>query len=1792
MSKKKKVARLCSLLLVLALMVSCVPVFALAQESDTTQETVDFLEYLDECVPVIFQNTDTIYLEQYLRMAYGLPEETVFSCEPASVEFMEFADGDRFSITLTARNGHTGTAVIEGEVRYMMPAFSYANTFRVTANMSTLANYNEVAGSYTFPKIDDMSSSEISKGTIRGLKVNTEYDLNLSLEEPSNYDYSFGTKTVSPALAVFRSDDGYTKADRYGAYTVTIPIDSWIGTSFTSDTRYLQLTLIFEGKSNGEGNRSTQVKPGTHTFTAPVQDDPSYYSFTWKKSGSSSTLSSSQSLTVAANANETYVCTIKRNNTKDIDGCLGSDGTWTYTVNVVPEVSFSVKGLTLAANGQPQELVDAQCVGGTVKFLYNQDGSLMSSKITDSRVYVWIESMADSVYQARIPTATEPGTYYLYYRVYPNEGYIGGLGSNTWNYVTAKIEKPKAAVTTVPTAITGLTYNGSAQSLVNAGTAQTTMLYSVTSNTVTAAPANGWSEIVPSKTDAGSYKVWYKAKAEGNYRDSDPGNVVVQINRKPVTVSGITAGDKIYDGTRTAQLNVNSAVISGKISADTLHVAMSGTFADKHAGNGKTVNIDTLELTGSDAGNYQLANTGNQITAIANITPKAVTATVSAQNKTYDGTTGAEVSATAETGISGESLDFSKIGGSFADSTPATSVSVSYTSADFTVSASSNTKISNYAVTYTPASGKVTADIRNAELTNVSVQQIGTMVYDGTSRTPEVDASAVAVNNQTVTFSYSMTENGTYSHQLPQFENAGEYTVWFRASAQYHDTATGSFKVKVEKNTVQTPTATLEKYYTGEALSADIPAGDLYTVSNNGGINAGKYPATLALKDPNNYKWSSTGNSENLNWQFTILQVTNSWIEKPAISGWLYGESGNDPAYTAKFGNDTVKVTYSGTTNTGAAYPESTIKPSQAGTYTAVFELAETANYTGLSSNAIFTIAARALDENSLTVSAESFVYNGTVQTPAVSVAGLAKDVDYTVTYLDSEGNLVEGPTLADTYTLVVTGKNNYCGSLNNKTFTISRRDLSLSADDQTVVYGEAVSCEPDMVTADALASGDAITSVTLTTSDLDVTTEGVIRIDAVTIKDGETDVTASYNITQKLPGTLTITPKPLTVSGITAPDKFYDGTTEVPLNYSNVQLNGIVGTQTLTVTATGTAAVKNVGTGIHVTISDIQLADGSGKAGNYTLSTGSQSSTTVNITKRILGVELDVSDISREYDASNAIDASLAEMAKISLTNVVQGEETLVLPNAVYSYDTKDVGSDKTVTAIVSLTGSGSSNYVLEKTEHMAPGAQITGFAVVVTPDSNQGKTYGDSEPAAYTYTLSRTLPANETLTAPLTRANGENAGTYAYQITEHSNNPNYTLTMVADAPAFTISPLTITETNAVITLGDNVLAYTDAQISYQPASIVVSLGNGTSETLAAEVDYTLSGNRATNVGTYILTVEGVGNYSGNLTRSWKIVPNLDVLDGLSIENVTSDSKESLEFLKESLENADDTNATAEEKQQWEEALRNAESLLLRIAVVEEVLHTDSIENTGSITKDNVALNQKEILEQAQKDYEHALSTYDDNMKESEKQSIREAIQRIEAALNAIANAQAVIDEIHNLPRQVKPDNLEAEAKILEVQKQYEALTEHEKKLADNATRNKLHNLISDLTDYQIIRGNKTKWTKGSGTNLVIVANGSCTKFAYLEIDGRKVSEHHYFLREGSTVITLKAAYLQNLRVGRHTIQVFYTDGQTDLGYFQIVTPSANPSTGDHILFAAAMLALSAAGLMMLGIGTKKKKV
>ena len=95
----------------------------------------------------------------------------------------------------------------------------------------------------------------------------------------------------------------------------------------------------------------------------------------------------------------------------------------------------------------------------------------------------------------------------------------------------------------------------------------------------------------------------------------------------------------------------------------------------------------------------------------------------------------------------------------------------------------------------------------------------------------------------------------------------------------------------------------------------------------------------------------------------------------------------------------------------------------------------------------------------------------------------------------------------------------------------------------------------------------------------------------------------------------------------------------------------------------------------------------------------------------------------------------------------------------------------------------------------------------------------------------------------------------------------------------------------------------------------------------------------------------------------------------------------------------------------------------------------------------------------------------------------------------------------------------------------------------------------------YQIIDGANSSWTHDSDGNITIRGNGDFSKFTGVKLDGNLIDKSNYTAKEGSTIITLKASYLNTLSAGNHTVEILWTDGSASTTF----TIKANTSDNSN---------------------------
>ena len=875
------------------------------------------------------------------------------------------------------------------------------------------------------------------------------------------------------------------------------------------------------------------------------------------------------------------------------------------------------------------------------------------------------------------------------------------------------------------------------------------------------------------KPDAGSNNATWTFTPDASYGGkytTNTGTATVTVNRKTVMVSGITASDKVYDGTTNAKLNFSNAKFAGILENDTLTVTAKGVFEKADIGKQK-VKISNFKLGGDSAANYVLAESGNQTETTATITAKEVTVTITPNGGTY----GSVVAAAAELSgaVKGENIPvtLTYTGNGY----DATAVPVNVGS--YTVTASIAN--SNYTLT-----GKTTADfVITPKAVTVSGITAKDKVYDGTTDAT-LDCSNAKFDGILKNDKLTVAAKGMFEKAVAGKQNVAisGLTLGGASAANYVLAESGNQTETTANITAKQITVTITP--NGGTYGSVVAA----AAKLSGAVAGENIPVTLTYTG-NNYSSA------------TVPVNAGSYKVTASIANSNYTLTGNT---TADFVITPKTVTVSGITAKDKVYD---------GTNDATLDCSN-AKFDGILKNDKLTVAAKGMFEKAVAGKQN------------VAISGLTLGGASAANYVLAErGNQTE------------------------TTATITAKEVTVTITSNGGTYGSVVAAAAKLTGA---VDGDNV-PVTLTY------TGNGYNDTAVPVNAGSYTVTASiansnYTLTENTTANFVITPKPVTVTGITANDKVYDGTTDAKLNFSNAKFAGILENDKLTVAAKGMFEKAEAGKQ-NVAISDLEL--GGDSVANYVLAeSGNQAETTATITAK--QVTVTITPNGGTYGSVIAAAANLSGAVKGENVPVTLTYTGTANDGTEYNGTTPPTKAGTyTITATIT-----DPNYKLDADTATAE-FTVAKRPATVTPD-NKSKVYEEKDPEL-TYKVSGVLDGETLEGITLARAKGENAGKYAITVTaDVSANPNYDVTFAEGT--FTIEPKSIKDATVVLGKG---LAANGAEQTQTVEKVLL----GDKEIPADS--YTVTGNTATAHGIYTLTITAKGNYTDSIAWTYVIAPS-----------------------------------------------------------------------------------------------------------------------------------------------------------------------------------------------------------------------------------------------------------------------------------------------------------------------------
>lgn len=545
--------------------------------------------------------------------------------------------------------------------------------------------------------------------------------------------------------------------------------------------------------------------------------------------------------------------------------------------------AVAVEKATPTVTVAPAAVTDALTYSSNPQTLFNTgtpSGGTMMYKVTTTDT----KPTSTTGFKTTIDQGTAVGTYYLWYYIEGNASY----NSTAINDVAITKAIDKAAPTYTAPAALALTYTGSAQNLVSAGTSSHgSFTYSTTQN-------GTYSATIPKGTNAGDYTVWYKFTGDANHSNVDATEVTgVSIGKKTATISyAMTALNKAFgDDAFTNTLSMDPSTGTG---LGTVTYTVTAEIPDAECTTGDVANVDpstgqvtitgfgtaTITATVTDGTNYTYSgmagyNEGTHSASVSynlTVSKGTITVSVSGTGQTYNPSYSRSITVTVTKPASGATVLYSTDNSNWSSVNPSYQNAGTYT-IYYKVEAANYTTQQSYATMYIyHRSGSITFSGTTVEKTYGDANF--TKTYS--SKTNDGAAVGYSSNNTSVA-----TVNSSTGEVTIQGAGTAVITVTKAQSANY-TSASATYTLTVHPADMSSAIVVLAQstfQYDGNAKEPAVQAVFLsnkvltantdYTVGYANNVSAGNNTAQVIITGTGNYTGEATA-------AFTITPVTTT----------------------------------------------------------------------------------------------------------------------------------------------------------------------------------------------------------------------------------------------------------------------------------------------------------------------------------------------------------------------------------------------------------------------------------------------------------------------------------------------------------------------------------------------------------------------------------------------------------------------------------------------------------------------------------------------------------------------------------------------------------------------------------------------------------------------------------------------------------------------------------------------------------------------------------------------------
>ena len=964
-----------------------------------------------------------------------------------------------------------------------------------------------------------------------------------------------------------------------------------------------------------------------------------------------------------------------------------------------------------------------------------------------------------------------------------------------------------------------------------------------------------------SGADAGTYNNVITGKATVTKDGKDVTDRVVvtkqngtlTINKRQVTLTS-EGGSKTYDGTPLTKPNVTGG--DGFVNGEVKDIKATGSVTN--VSDGEVTN--TITYTPSEKfneNNYQITKNEGKLSITAVESEVQVQIVGTTDTVGYDG---------HEHRVEGYTVtinndkyheaDFTFSGNKVAKGINAGTYNMELAVEQFK---NNSSNFSNVTFTVTDGYLVITPKSINTEDQKITVSDPQGHVYDGN---PHQEVLVVRDAELDKTLKSGKDYDVYYSTK--DFTNVGEITITITGKGNYVGTVNKTYSIT--KRTVTLSSETASKPYDGTPLTRPnvkvegdgFVTGEVTSVQAIGTVTEVKdSPVTNAIEytvgtkfNINNYEISMTEGTLSITPKSINPDDQNMSVSDP--QGHVYdGLEHKEELEVKDIFRDVIlsagtdyDVAYSTKdfTNVGKIIITITGKGNYTGTFDRTYEITP----------ATLTVTTPSVNK----------VYDGTPLTAEGTISGFVNKETATFT---TTGSQTEVGSSSNTYSIEWDGtakSSNYKISETVGTLTVTENENEIVVTTKHSSYTYDGLAHGTEVTVSDLPKGYSLEKAASSATATDVTTAIEATCDTLVIKNAEgKDVTNNLKIT-KVPGSITITPATLTVTTPSA-NKVYDGT---PLTADGT-ISGFVNKETATFTTTG----SQTEVGNSKNTYSIKW-NGTTKSTNYQIS---EAVGTLTVTQQ----SIDPEDPENNYNGvtinnpSNSVYDGKEHKWSPAVTDK-EGNALVEGTDYEVTYSTSDF---RNVTGTITVTIRGIGNYTGKVTRTY----EITPKAYTVTTESAKkvydgtaltagGKIEGivDGENVEFKVTGSQTNK-------------GTSKNTYSLKWNGSATETNYKLAKES------IGDLTVTEqtidpgkdpdnpnpnySGVTINKPSNSV-YDGKEHKWSPA-VTDKEGNALVEGTDYEVTYSTSDFRNVT-GTITVTIRGIGNYTGTVTRTYEITP------------------------------------------------------------------------------------------------------------------------------------------------------------------------------------------------------------------------------------------------------------------------------------------------------------------------------